>query len=91
MEKQIDKQIDKLCRDLRKYIETGYGDVNIVKNFSTLAYTTFVVTDIERRNQFITYFLQSLRREMIEPEVVNRSREGVTYSSIAHEHFTKQD
>jgi hypothetical protein len=70
----MEKQIDELCRDLRKYIDTGYGDVNIVKNFSTLAYTTFVVTDIEQRNQFITYFLQSLRREMIESEVINREK-----------------
>ncbi len=68
----MEKKIDEVCRMLRDYIEIGNSDVSLQKELSDL----FCRISCTKGNHDIDYFIQSFRRELKEPEVMNRNRDG---------------
>ncbi|HEC65149.1 MAG TPA: hypothetical protein ENI23_07645 [bacterium] len=64
----MEKKIDEICRMLRDYVKTGNSDISLQKKLSNL----FCRISCIKGNHDIDYFIQSLRRELREPEVMNR-------------------
>ncbi len=65
----MEKKIDEVCRMLRDYIKIGYSNVRLQKELSDL----FCRLSCTKDNHSIDYFIQSLRRELREPEMMNRN------------------
>ncbi len=68
----MEKKIDEVCRMLRDYIRTGSDDVGLKGKLSDL----FCRISCTKDNSDVNYFIQSLRRELREPEVMNREGSG---------------
>ncbi len=64
----MEKKIDEVCRMLRDYVKTGNSDISLQKKLSNL----FCRISCTKGNHNIDYFIHSLRRELREPEVMNR-------------------
>ncbi len=68
----MENKIDEVCRMLRDYGKTGNSDVSLQKKLSDL----FCRISCTKGNHEIDYFIQSLRRELREPEIMNRNTGG---------------
>jgi hypothetical protein len=70
-----EKQIDELARMIRDYIKTGAMDVRLnlkMSKFISEHNMTDAFEDEAKASKIINYFLQSVRRELTEPETVRR-------------------
>ncbi len=67
----MEKQIDEVCRMLADYIVTGNSDVRLVAKLDDLFFSGWA------NENDISYFIQSFRRELREPEVMNRDEGSI--------------
>ena len=81
-EVKMEKKTDEVCRMLRDYVKTGNSNVGLQKKLSDL----FCRISYPKGNHDIDYFIQSLRRELREPEVINRMGTVSLESIYPHNH-----
>ncbi len=70
------KQIDEVCRILANYIETGYSDTRLTDKLICFIYSVENIGLVDEldENEAVTYFIQSLKRELKSPEVIQRDK-----------------
>ena len=73
---EVEKKIDWIARELRSEVRTGSSDLQLVNEIIKFADTIsiFDITDDNRACEYIVrYFIQALKREMRQPETINRT------------------
>ena len=74
----MEKKIDEICRMLRDYVKTGNSDVRLSGLLFELMHKICIEEYLanDEKKPHINYFIQSLGRELREPEVMNRQADG---------------